>query len=181
MNSPESMTVYIKNQRALHTLARAISLSSGEFSLILVRCNYTSLQERMVKNLHELFASSEMAPANWLEIELDRQAKTLYSTIIQRINQAENPPMVLMIFGLDSVVAIDQLLKSINQVRDEFRKNFAFPLVLWMTEKLLQKLIRLAPDFKSWAAASIKFEASSDELIQLWRDQDAELLARVHT
>lgn len=173
------MTVSTQNQRALHTLARAISLSQGEFSLILVRCNYTSVQERMVQDLHQLLPNSKIDSASWLEIKLDCQVKTLYSTIIHRINQLQNPPIGLMIFGLDSVVAIDQLFQSSNQVRDEFRKNCPFPLVLWMTEKLLQKLIRWAPDFKSWAAASIKFEASSDELIQLWFDQDAALLARV--
>jgi WD40 repeat protein/tetratricopeptide (TPR) repeat protein len=173
------MTVSTQNQRALHTLARAISLSQGEFSLILVRCNYTSLQERMVKDLHQLLANSEIDSASWLEIKLDCQVKTLYSTIIHRLNELENQPSGLMIFGLDSVVAIDQLFQSSNQVRDEFRKNCPFPLVLWMTEKLLQKLTRWAPDFKSWAAASIKFEASIGELIQLWQNQDAALLARV--
>ncbi len=173
------MTVLKKNQRALHTLVRAIKLSQGEFSLILVRCNYTSLQERIVGDLRQLLPWEESARASWLEIKLDSKVKTLYSTIVNAVNQRETLPSGLMIFGLDAVEAIDQLFQSSNQVRDEFRKNFPFPLVLWVTEKLLQKLIRSAPDFKSWAAASIKFEASNDELIQLWQDQERELFARV--
>lgn len=179
MNHPELMTVLKKNQRALHTLVRAIKLSQGEFSLILVRCNYTSLQERMVGDLRQFLATEESDRASWLEIKLDSRVKTLYSTIVYAVNQRQTLPSGLMIFGLDSVEAIEQLFQSSNQVRDEFRKNFPFPLVLWVTEKLLQKLIRYAPDFKSWAAASIKFEASNDELIQLWQDQERELFARV--
>ena len=54
---------------------------------------------------------------------------------------------------------------STNQVRDEFRKNFTCPVILWVTDDIVTKMIRLAPDFKSWAAATIKFELAVDELI----------------
>ena len=171
------MDVLRKNQRALQTLERAIELSQGEFSLILVRCNYTRLQERMVESLRQLWTEQGIDRESWLELKLEPSVKTLYSTIISNLDRTQ--PRTLMIFGLDSVVAIDRLFKSSNQVRDEFRKHCPFPIVLWITEKLLHKLIRLAPDFKSWAAASIKFEATRDELIQLWHDQEKELFARV--
>jgi hypothetical protein len=70
----------------------------------------------------------------------------------------EPPPPALMVFGLESVVAIDQVLIATNLVRDEFRKQFPFPLVLCVNDEILQKLIRLAPDFRSWAANPIRFE-----------------------
>ncbi|OZH53271.1 hypothetical protein AFK68_18705 [Hydrocoleum sp. CS-953] len=41
-----------------------------------------------------------------------------------------------MIFDLEKVEAINELLTSTNQVRDEFRKKFRFPLVLWITDSL---------------------------------------------
>jgi tetratricopeptide (TPR) repeat protein/GTPase SAR1 family protein len=178
-HSDRSAKFYQKNQRALKTLARSIQLSQGEFSLILVRCNYTNLQQRIGQSLRNFFEKPEIAQESLLEISLPPSVKTLYSTIINTLKTTQTPPNAIMVFGLDSVVAIDKLFQSSNQVRDEFRKNCPCPLVLWVTEKLLQKLIRLAPDFKSWAATSIKFEATSDELIQLWRDQEEELFARV--
>ncbi len=70
-----------------------------------------------------------------------------------------------MVFGLETVVAIDELMASTNQVRDEFRKNFSCPVILWVTDDIVTKMIRLAPDFKSSAAATIKFEMAVDELI----------------
>ncbi|MGK7920344.1 MAG: hypothetical protein AB4080_10115 [Trichodesmium sp.] len=99
-------------------------------------------------------------------IVLPKTVKTLYTTINQQLEKVPEP-LPLMIFDLEKVEAIDELLTSTNQVRDEFRKQFFFPLVLWITDELLGKLIRLAPDFKSWAAATIKFELATSDLINL--------------
>jgi len=56
------------------------------------------------------------------------------------------------------VVNIEELLVATNFVRDEFRKQFSFPLVLWVNQEILQKMIRLAPDFKNWTTTAIRFE-----------------------
>ena len=42
-----------------------------------------------------------------------------------------------------------------NQMRDEFRRSFSFPLVLWVNDEIVQKLIKLAPDFYNWASTPI--------------------------
>ncbi len=148
------------NERSLKTLSRAITLSEGSFSLILVRCNYVALKAQMWHRL------KESCGIKLQKLVLPQCAKTLFTTIKPEI--ALSPPPALMIFGLESVTSIDQLLVSTNQLRDEFRTHFPFPLVLWITEEVLQKLTRLAPDFKSWAASSIKFELNPNELNALW-------------
>jgi len=56
-----------------------------------------------------------------------------------------------MVFGLESVKDINTVLTSANQVREEFRKNFPFPILLWINDQVLQKLIRLATDLENWA------------------------------
>ncbi len=70
-----------------------------------------------------------------------------------------------MVFGLEFVVAIDQVLSATNLVRDEFRKQFPFPLIVWINDDILQKLVRLAPDFHSWAAPPIRFEVPKNQLL----------------
>jgi hypothetical protein len=57
-----------------------------------------------------------------------------------------------MILGLESVRELDNLLISANQVREEFRKNFPFPVVLWVNDEVLSKLVRLTPDLESWGS-----------------------------
>ncbi|EKD06330.1 nSTAND1 domain-containing NTPase [Limnospira platensis] len=149
-----------QNQRSLQRLARAISFSKGQFSLILVSCNYSYLQTKVIKQLREKLPEAETIQT----ITLSPKVTTLYTTLLDRI--ATPTPSVLMVMGLDTVEALETLLSSTNQVRDEFRKNFSCPLVLWTTDILAKKLIRLAPDFKSWGAATIKFEMATPDLIK---------------
>ena len=97
------------------------------------------------------------------ELILHPSVNTLFTTILTSIE--EPPPQALMVFGLESVVAIEQLLSATNLVRDEFPKHFPFPLILCINDEILQKLIRLAPDFKSWAANPIRFEDPKNQLL----------------
>ncbi len=164
-NSPE---VTQHNHRSLNRLIRAITLSQGQFSLILVRCNYTQLQQQVLQQLQQ---QTEI-PIR--QLTLASTVRTLYSTIAAELENT-SVPAALLVRGLEGVVALDQLLNSTNQVRDEFRKRFPFPLVLWITDDVATKMIRLAPDFKSWAAATIKFEIATCELID-YLDTQAQLL-----
>ncbi len=164
------------NERSLKTLVRSIAMSQQQFSLILVRCNYEQLRQQMVKRLRE------MSPLLTQDLVLSAGVKTLYTTLQASTQNSELSAgarfSALMVFGLETVVAIDEVMASTNQVRDEFRKNFSCPVVLWVTDDIVTKMIRLAPDFKSWAAATIKFEMAVDELIH-FLSQRADSIFRV--
>ncbi|NJK36995.1 MAG: hypothetical protein HC835_07580 [Oscillatoriales cyanobacterium RM2_1_1] len=145
-----------RNQRSLQRLIRSLRLSEGQFSLILAQCSYGQLQLQLLKQLEE----QSQHPIQHLV--LPRSVKTLYTTIAEAL--VDPPPMALAVLGIEEVEDLDHLLNSTNQVRDEFRKQFKFPIVLWITDEVATKLIRQAPDFKSWAAATIKFDLSTCEL-----------------
>jgi len=155
------------NQRSLKALDRALFFSQGEFSLVLVRCNYQSLQQRVLRRLRKQAQDRYTIR----ELELPSSATTLYTTIQNYEHRTPCPSGLshpaLIVFGLESVDALEDLLTSSNQVRDEFRKRLPFPLVLWVNDEVLEKLVKFAPDFASWAAAPIKFEITTDELIGL--------------
>lgn len=140
------------NERSLQTLARAITMSEGDFSLILVRCNYPALREQILQKLKEEY------PVEYQELALDDSTDTLYSTINQ--NLGHSLPKALMVKSLESVNTLDRLLTAANLVRNNFQ-NFNFPLVLWVTDEIHKKLIRLAPDFQSWASSAISFTPKS--------------------
>ncbi|MGC9526644.1 MAG: eIF2A-related protein [Limnospira sp.] len=155
-----------QNERSLARLARAICLSQGQFSLILACCNYARLQRQIIKQLQEQLSDGETGQKS-LKIQtltLSPDVTTLYTTLQDAI--ADPPPSALIVTGLDGVKSLETLLSSTNQVRDEFRKTFSFPLVLWVADNSAKKLIRLAPDFKSWAAATINFEMATPQLLQ---------------
>ncbi|MBG1245159.1 nSTAND1 domain-containing NTPase [Nostoc sp. NZL] len=163
------------NERALRSLGRAIALSSGQFSLVLVCCNYRVLQERMLQRLEELSSGVHHIQ----KVVLPHNARSLYTSIHLQLLTENNPPSALMIFGLESVDGLDDLLRSINHIRDEFRKRHPFPMILWVNEEVLQKVVRLAPDFASWAATPIRFEMTSQSLLQFLQQETDSLFATV--
>lgn len=145
-----------QNNSSLHTLSRTLRMSHGQFSLILLRCNYSAMREETVRQLRE-HSGIEIR-----EIVLPTSVKTLYTTIETEL--CDSQPPALMVFGLESVSAIDRLLTSTNYVREEFRNNFPFPVVLWVTDKILKKLIRLVTDIETWTT-TVEFVLGPDELV----------------
>src|SRR4028119_80466 len=103
MNNPrQPKDVVADNESSLKALVRAIRLSQGQFRLILARCNYAALRERMVQCLREL------SPIEIRELVLPKSVKSLYTTIKAELGDeipckdgASVP--ALMVFGLESV------------------------------------------------------------------------------
>ena len=172
----EDVVVY--NERSLRTLSRAIVLSKGRFSLILVRCNYGGVQRDVLEKLRVQSALKIR------ELFLSKSTKTLYQAIKGNIEQqnpltSESHSFALMVSDLENVENLERLLSATNQVRDEFRKTFPFPLVLWVNDRVLQKLVRLAPDFNSWAGVPIQFAIATSTLIDELRQKADQLFENV--
>jgi hypothetical protein len=126
------------NERSFSTLIRAIRLSQGYFSFVLVHCNSLTLRQQIIDRLQ---ATCVPKPQ---QLFVPKSATSLYTTIAAEV-ESEKPP-ALMILGLESVESIDRLLSSTNLVCSEFSKKFSFPIVFWVTDELLRKIIRTAPD-----------------------------------
>ncbi|MEG4112488.1 MULTISPECIES: WD40 domain-containing protein [unclassified Microcoleus] len=165
-SSPELIQI---NQESLKTLIRGITCFQEEFSLILAVCNYRTLREQIVQQLRE------QCPVQMRELVLEKSVQTLYTRITEELGTEQ--PNALMIVGLESARELDPVLTATNQIREEFR-NFNFPVVLWVTDAILCKLIRLIPDFHSWAT-TVEFLMTVDELIQFIRQTVDEVFAKV--
>ncbi len=181
MNNHKQLHFYTKeNQHTLQRLIRAIALSEGQFALILVRCNYRQLREQTLENIRSI--SKDI---NIREIVLNPSTTSLHSTIVSELS-LDNPavltdtlPSAVMVFGMESVIDLENLLTGINQARDIYAATFPFPVVLWLQDEVASLLSRLAPDFKSWAATTIKFEMAKSDLIALIHQEAESLFAKV--
>ncbi len=157
----KEVTAY--NEHALQKLAWAIEANQGEFSLIFARCNYTYIQQQITQRLRETYLIEIH------KIVLEKSDRKLYSKIEQELGD-ENPGAAI-VFGLEYVDDIHSLLAAANQVREEFRKNFHFPLVLWINDRVQTQLVRVAPDFESWGTTrefKTPAEAIADKDLQLY-------------
>ncbi|MEC4814172.1 MAG: hypothetical protein SAK29_12990, partial [Scytonema sp. PMC 1069.18] len=169
-----------ENQYSLQRLIRAIALSQGQFALILVRCNYRQLQDEILMAFRSY--SQELLIQ---EFCIPPSINALHSAIATEIypnhsaNSTHSLPSALMVFGLESVISLEDLLIDFNQARDIYPEIFPFPLVLWLTDEVAALLSRLAPDFKSWAATTIKFEMGKQGLISLVRQETESLFAKI--
>ena len=163
VNSNLAEDIAAENERSLSTLVRTIARFQGKFSLSLVRCNYASLRLAMLKKLRDI------STVEYQELTLHPATKTLYHTILTAVQ--EQPPKALIIVGIESVVALDDLLAGANRARDQLKQDFAFPLILWVTDSVLSKFSRSANDLKSWAPPPIQFTLQPDDLIIFLRQK----------
>lgn len=162
----------VNNQQSLAELAWAIKMAQGQFTPILAHCNYSQLREKMVQELREI------CPVKIPEITLEPGTTQLYSVIRKFQAEAEGEIPGIQIVGLDSVKDIDRLLQEINPVREEFRKNCPFAVVLWVSDRIIQRLIRVISDFESWTTR-IEFSLSDEELLEEIRQKTETLFTAV--
>ncbi|MGB3205517.1 MAG: hypothetical protein WBB28_11050 [Crinalium sp.] len=158
--------ISINNQNALEELAWEISASQGEFKLILVRCNYVELKTQLAARLQK----DCKIPIKFLDLQASE--KTLFASIKSQLGDEQ--PTALMVFGLETVRDLDQILAATNQVREEFRNYFHFPVALWINDAVFKKLARLAPDFESWGT-TVAFTLSQEQLINILRGKAKQL------
>ncbi|MCE2701698.1 MAG: WD40 repeat domain-containing protein, partial [Anabaena sp. 49633_E8] len=147
----------MNNSQQLEDLAWSIEASQGEFKLILAKCNYLNLQNQLIQELQKICQ---------IEIHILRlqsSERTLYNAIQEEFNQEI---AALMIVGWESLPNLSKMFSSANQVREEFRNNCSYPLVLWINNQIYQQIMESAPDLESWGI-TINFSLPFDELIDL--------------
>ncbi|MEQ8995125.1 MAG: AAA family ATPase [Coleofasciculus sp. B1-GNL1-01] len=158
----------IDNQEALEELIWAIEASEGRFYIMLARCNYAYLQDRLIQQVQD------QCVLDIRVIHLKQSDRTLYSTICAQLGQ--EMPDALMVSGLATVDNLDDMLRATNQVREEFRKNFHFPVILWINDAVHVKFLRIAPDFESWTTTT-RFAIPTNELTEVLQETFESLLA----
>jgi WD40 repeat protein len=157
----------IDREPPIEELAFGIEACQGQFKLMVVRCNSDRLRTQAIARLQQIL------PLDLRELKLPKSTTTLLGTIRSAI--ADDPPDALNIWGFESVVEIDRLLNATNQVREEFRQHFPFPLILWVNDEILQKLIRLVPDFESWTTI-VEFSILTKDLVQFIQEESDRIL-----
>ncbi len=160
------------NQRSLNTLTRIFTQFTQDLSLVFVHCNYTNIREKII---HQV---KQDCPNFILNVILDANTTHLYQALVKAIETQDRKPQGLMVLGLESVKQLDFLLDLANRMREEFRHQFKFPLILWVTDEVARSLIRVAPDFQSWGT-TISFQSSTEDLLEFIQQTADEVSTKV--
>ena len=115
---------YQNEVELLSELTFALEMSQGDFRIFLAICNNQTQRQRLMEKLQTSF-SGDLAI-----LEVDASVEKLYTTIGQHLG--EQQPDAFMVWGLESNRNIDKLLVSMGLVREEFKNNYQFPILLWI-------------------------------------------------
>ncbi len=165
-----SANISPENEDLLQELSMTLDMYEDEFKLILARCNYQDLRDRLITRLKEIH------PQPIHEIRLPRSQKDLYNYIMTQV-QSE-PPAVLLIVGMDELDHLQAALLDINLNREMFRNHCPYPIVWWISDSTHKRIIRTAPDFESWTT-TLEFPMDTDELLTSLHDGSEALFGHV--
>ena len=153
------------NAAALDELVGAIAFGQGtdDLTLLLVRCNYARLRERLLDRLVAQLGAEELQGEVHV-LRLGAADRNLYAQV-QAAAQQQRPGAVIVV-ELEAINGAEALLVEVNKRREEFRQDFHFPLVMWFTDETYHQLSKFANDFESIAAGeTIEFTLPQGELM----------------
>jgi WD40 repeat protein len=155
-------------QATLKRLLRAIALSFGDFALLLARCNSIEVRDRLVADLKAQLGSGLY----------DRHITDADGVVnlVDILDEVGEGTQVISVTGLEASPHLHDILALANNAREEFRKRFKFPLVLWVTDEVEAELRRRSPDLASWAAPPFDFALDRAELQAMLERETADVL-----
>jgi len=158
----------VDRQATLKLLLRAIALSVGDFALLLARCNSLEVRDRLVADLKAQLGSGLY----------DRHITDADGVVnlVDILDEVGEGTQVISVTGLEASPHLHDILALANNAREEFRKRFKFPLVLWVTDEVEAELRRRSPDLASWAAPPFDFALDRAELQAMLERETADVL-----
>ncbi|MEO0406683.1 MAG: hypothetical protein AAF289_04965 [Cyanobacteria bacterium P01_A01_bin.135] len=167
--------IHIRNQAALEELAQTLEWSIGEFHLFLARCNYAGVRDRLIQQLQQL------CPIRFLVITLTAQTQPLLAAIAAAIAAQDQSPDAVIVVGLENTTNLPDLLSAADTNRDEFRKSFPLPVLLWLDDDQFQVFKDQAPNFESWSPVDTpRFAISTAEILAGLQQGIADILAAAY-
>jgi hypothetical protein len=160
--------VSVERATVLNRLLRTISLLEGEFALILARCNVVEIRDRLIADLR-----SHLGEALYLWMAT---RETGAVNLVNVLDEALPETQTACIVGLENSPYLNDILAIANNAREEFRRRFNFPVILWVTDEVEAQLRRRAPDLASWAAPPFDFALDRLELQTILKQETADVL-----
>ncbi|MCX6382144.1 MAG: hypothetical protein NT023_22150, partial [Armatimonadetes bacterium] len=151
-----------ENADELRRLARGVQLAK-DFALYFALCNERQFTLTLISQVEEAL------PPNFaLRVSITQPIDDLRALLLERVEEAENPPRALFLYGLESWIARDKVIENdmilrINAIRNYFTRSVPYCVVFWIPEYLYLAMIQAAPDFCSIRSGVYRFAPPENE------------------
>ncbi len=161
------------NELTYESLLSLIQESQGQLSPIIVACDDIPLRKQIIDRYEDEAGEAEIASCRiFLGSEPSIRAALLNlrdeNEYLQRNGKA-----VFTVIGAELLLRVKVKAEAAQSELDKFfgylqwtREGFSefrYPIVIWVTYRILKELSRRAPDFWSWRKAVLRFEAETPD------------------
>jgi tetratricopeptide (TPR) repeat protein len=179
ISQEKKVGVTIDDEEQLNRLTRAIEISDKYF-LLLAFCNQVPRENELIARLKKRLAGHKIQV-----VHFDKPIENLLGELQKKLKNKKFD--AVFVTGLRQSIPSNMKAKdnafiaNLNVTRDAFAKLLSGPLVLWLPEYAIGKLMNGAPDFFSVRSGIFFFESDeeliaqqiSEELAGQYSDQNA--------
>jgi tetratricopeptide (TPR) repeat protein len=159
------------NEEAYEELISLIENSQGRLAPIIVACDDWALRQQVIDRYEAEARQANILP---YRVELGREPSVRAALAKLKETDAalqQGRPAVFTITGADTLLRVtlkpedeqselDKFFGYLQWTREGLRE-FRYPIVLWVSHRILKEISRRAPDFWSWRKAVLRFNAET--------------------
>jgi tetratricopeptide (TPR) repeat protein len=171
--SPVNLTpeeILAQNEETYDELISLIENSQGRFSPIIVACDGLALRQRIIDRYEAEAWQTEQIRSFRVRLGTDPSLSTALAALAQeKPDLATDGKAVVTVTGAELLLRVkldpvakqselEQFFGYLQWTREGLRA-FEYPVVLWVSPRILREMSRRAPDFWSWRKAVFRFAA----------------------
>ena len=173
---PQRDDPQIDNEETYDQLISLIENSQGRLAPIIVSCDDSALRQRIIMRYETEARQAKIRPYRIVlgqepSMRAGLEALKQQEEHLQRggkaVFTATGAELLLWVTlnPQDEQSELDKFFGYLQWTREGLRE-FRYPIVLWVTQRILREMSRRAPDFWSWRKAVLRFVDESPQLTQ---------------
>ncbi|GAP97383.1 tetratricopeptide repeat protein [Leptolyngbya sp. NIES-2104] len=167
----------LKNEETYERLISLIENSQDRLALIVVACDDLRLRQQVIDRYE-----SEAKQAKIRPFRIVLETEPSLRSGLASLELGEGYPAVVTVTGTEWLLRVtmreaeeqsdlDKFFGYLQWTREGLRE-FCYPIVLWVTHRILREMSKRAPDFWSWRKAVLRFASEEEEpTIALWQGE----------
>ena len=169
-----------ETEKTYDALISIIENNQGRLAPIIVGCDELRLRERVIERYEREAKEAKIRP---YQIRLDSEP-SVRAGLDELVSEDEylqaGGEAVFTVLGADTLLRVklrdedeqselEKFFGYLQWTREGLR-SFRFPIVLWVSVRMLREMGRRAPDFWSWRKASFQFGMEDERLAEISRE-----------